>query len=102
MESISPRGRDNYGSDAELSANWQAGGRKEVPRVLRPWCDRVSLPGNDFWLLDGEMVVFDVFDGMDQRAEIPLGRDPVIVKYRADAFSALWESAIPHRDHCPA
>ncbi|MEV6861840.1 DUF6879 family protein [Streptosporangium subroseum] len=147
--------RDNYGIDADLFANWQAGDREEVPRVLKPWCDRVkagvaegktyrrvcvvseplsayqrwcfeatndlkveagedlrwvprqltstlSLPGNDFWLLDGETVVFNIFDGTDKRAEIQLYRDPAIVKHCADAFSALWDLAISHRDYRPA
>lgn len=147
--------RDNYGIDADLFANWRAGDREEVPRVLKPWCDRVragvaegktyrrvcvvseplsayqrwcfevtnglkveagedlrwvprrltstlSLPGNDFWLLDGETVVFNVFDGTDRRAEIQLYRDLAVVKHCADAFSVLWDLAIPHRDYRPA
>src|SRR5437868_1858632 len=147
--------RDNYGIDAELFANWRAGDRDEVPRVLKPWCDRVkagvaagktyrrvcvvseplsayqrwcfeatnglkveagedvrwvprkrtstlSLPGNDFWLLDGQAAIFNVFDGIDSRAEMQLYRDPAVVKFCAEAFASLWAVAVPHREYDPA
>lgn len=147
--------RDNYGVDRELFARWRSGDREEVPRVLKPWCDRVrdgvaagktyrrlcvvseplseyqqwcfeatvglkveagedvrwvsrrltstlGLPGNDFWLLDGETVIFNVFDGTDSRAEIQLHQDPAVVKFCADAFAALWGLSIPHRQYRPA
>ncbi|MFC5182793.1 DUF6879 family protein [Actinomadura harenae] len=146
--------RDNYGIDRELFANWRQGDRDEVPRTLKPWCDRVRagvaegkvyrricvvseplsayqrwcyeatnglkveagedlrwvprnltsrmvMPGNDFWLLDGEAVLFNVFDGSDLRAEIQYHADPYVVKSCGDIYSALWDIAIPHHEYRP-
>ncbi len=62
----------------------------------------VALPGNDFWLLDGEVITFGVFDGNDLRTEIQLSRDPATIRFCQDIFSRLWDLSIPHREYRPA
>ncbi|MFF0575080.1 DUF6879 family protein [Streptosporangium saharense] len=60
-----------------------------------------SLPGNDFWLLDGETVIFNVFSGDDVNVEIQASSEPNVVKFCADIFAGLWPLAIPHGEYRP-
>lgn len=69
-----------------------------VPRRL---VSAVALPGNDFWLLDGTTVVFGIFSGEDEGVERQLYTDPDVVQLCRDAFAAVWELAIPHREYKP-
>jgi hypothetical protein len=66
-----------------------------LPRRLT---STLLLPGNDFFVLDGEKVIFNVLDGADDRAEQQLYVDAETVKACRDAFEAAWSLAIPHHD----
>ncbi|MBA9003069.1 DUF6879 family protein [Thermomonospora cellulosilytica] len=70
-----------------------------VPRRL---VSTVLLPGNDFFVLDDEMVIFNVLDGANDRAEQQLYRDAEVVKLCRDSFEAAWAVSIPHREYHPA
>ncbi|MDX6740491.1 DUF6879 family protein [Actinocorallia sp. A-T 12471] len=72
----------------------------EVMRWLpRRLASTVFLPGNDFFVLDGEAVIFNVFDGEDQRAEIQLTQDPAVVDRCTAAFTSAWELALPYDEY---
>ncbi len=62
----------------------------------------LALPGNDFFVLDGELVIFNVLDGHDDRAEIQLYDEPDVVKFCVDAFEAAWAVAVPHDRYVPS
>ncbi|MBO2448373.1 hypothetical protein J4573_14810 [Actinomadura barringtoniae] len=57
------------------------------------------LPGNDFFVLDGEVVIFNVLDGDDGRAEQQLWTEADVVEQCRSAFESAWARAVPHRDY---
>ncbi|MFC6884587.1 MULTISPECIES: DUF6879 family protein [Actinomadura] len=67
-----------------------------LPRRL---VSTVPLPGNDFFVLAGKTVIFNVFGGDDRRAEIQLSQDPEVVKLCVSAFDTAWALAIPHGEY---
>jgi hypothetical protein len=67
-----------------------------LPRRL---ASGVALPGNDFWLFDGEVVIFSVFAGDGPVVERQLTKDARIVELCKTAFDAVWELAIPHDEY---
>jgi hypothetical protein len=62
------------------------------------------LPGNDFWVFDDRLVLWNHFTGEGEFA--PEGREateaPAIVRACAVAFESAWERAIPHGQYRPA
>ncbi|MGQ0775695.1 MAG: DUF6879 family protein [Pseudonocardiales bacterium] len=69
-----------------------------VPRRL---VSTLLLPGNDCFVLDDELVIFNVLDGANNRAEQQLYRDAGVVKLCRDSFDAAWAVSIPHREYQP-
>ncbi len=69
---------------------------EQVRWLPRRQASALSLPGNDFWLFDGQLVQWNHFagDGSSQGPE--LNDDPDTVKLCARAFDAVWELAVPH------
>jgi len=65
-----------------------------LPRRLT---STVLLPGNDFFVLDDDLVIFNVLDGCDNRAEQQLHQDAETVKLCRGAFDAAWAVAVPHQ-----
>ncbi|QGV80038.1 DUF6879 family protein [Streptomyces ficellus] len=59
----------------------------------------LALPGNDFWLFDGRLVQFNVFDGVGRWVHTDQTEDPAVVELCASAFEAVWERAIPHEKY---
>jgi hypothetical protein len=64
-----------------------------LPRRLT---SSLLLPGNDVFVLDGAMAVFNVLDGDDGRAEQQLWTDTAVVERCREAFEAAWQVAVPH------
>ena len=62
------------------------------------------LPGNDFWVFDDRVVLWNHFTGEGEVS--PEGwevtEDPTQVKVCAAAFESVWDQAVPHRDYRPA
>ncbi|MGW2822168.1 DUF6879 family protein [Streptomyces sp. NPDC001443] len=58
----------------------------------------IALPGNDFWLFDGDLVLVNHFDGEGENMEVELTRDPEVAKLCDAAFEAVWERATPHAE----
>ncbi|MCP2343060.1 DUF6879 family protein [Actinomadura rupiterrae] len=57
------------------------------------------LPGNDFFVLDGEKALFNVLDGDDNLAEVQLYREPEVVKACLEAFAAASALAVPLHEY---
>ncbi|GAA2119663.1 DUF6879 family protein [Actinomadura alba] len=60
------------------------------------------LPGNDFWLVDGQLVLFNHFDGDGRPTGVETTDDAATAKLCASAFDAVWEHGIDHEDYRPA
>ncbi|CAL9538429.1 MULTISPECIES: DUF6879 family protein [Streptomyces] len=56
----------------------------------------LALPGNDFWLIDGRLVRWNHFTGDGASAGGEMSDDPAAAKLCAEAFSAVWQRAVPH------
>jgi len=98
-EPISEYIRFEYGV---TSANVAAG--EDVRWLPRREASRLLLPGNDFWVFDDRVVLWNHFTGEGETS--PEGRelddDPEAVKACAAAFEAVWDRAIPHGEYRPS
>jgi hypothetical protein len=76
---------------------------EEVRWLPRRRASDLLLPGNDFWVFDDRLVLWNYFTGEGEVA--PEGReateDPALVKMCAAAFELAWERAIPHKEYRP-
>jgi hypothetical protein len=72
---------------------------EQVRWLPRRAASTIALPGNDFWLFDGQLVQWNHFagDGSSQGPE--LTDDQGAVKLCDTAFEAVWDRAIPHFDY---
>ncbi|MHA6759823.1 DUF6879 family protein [Streptacidiphilus sp. PAMC 29251] len=61
----------------------------------------LALPGNDFWLIDDDLVMVHHFSGDGDFVTEEVTRDAAVVKLCASAFEAVWDRAVPHEDYRP-
>ncbi|MEU5880883.1 DUF6879 family protein [Spirillospora sp. NPDC047279] len=61
----------------------------------------LCLPGTDFWLFDGELVMWNHFDGDGRPVLKETTTDPAVVKLCSSAFEAVWERGIDHAEYWP-
>jgi hypothetical protein len=61
------------------------------------------LPGNDFWLFDNELVIFNHFGGDGGWAGDgeEICTEPAVVKLCSSAFEAVWDRGVPHQNYRP-
>lgn len=72
---------------------------EDVRWLPRRYASDIALPGNDFWLFDGQVVRFNHFTGDGASAGPEVVDDPAVTKLCAAAFETVWERAIPHADY---
>lgn len=75
-------------------ANVAAG--EQVRWLPRRRATDLSLPSNDFWLFDGDLLRVHHFSGDGAIVEDEITRHPGLVAHCATAFEAVWERAAPH------
>jgi len=75
---------------------------EDIRWLPRRYSSDLLLPGNDFFVLDSEVVIFNVLDGDDGRAEQQLWTEADVVERCRSAFESAWVRAVPHRDYHPA
>jgi hypothetical protein len=75
---------------------------EDVRWLPRRLASPIALPGNDFWLFDGRLVLFNHFDGDGGWAGVEWADDPPVVKLCASAFAQVWSLATPHADYKPS
>ncbi|MFF7436627.1 DUF6879 family protein [Streptomyces sp. NPDC008122] len=75
-------------------ANVTAG--EDVRWLPRRRATDIALPGNDFWLFDGELLRVHHFSGDGAVVEDEITDDPATVNLCASAFEAVWDRAVPH------
>lgn len=74
---------------------------EEVRWLPRRLASDIALPGNDFWLFDERLAVFNHFTGAGHAAGNEVCEVPATLKLCADAFTSVWERAVPHEDYRP-
>ncbi|MGW7548450.1 DUF6879 family protein [Streptomyces sp. NPDC054770] len=76
---------------------------EQVRWLPRRHASGLALPGNDYWLFDGESVLFHHFAGDGELApdDEEFTRDPAVVKLCADAFETVWNLALDHAEYNP-
>ncbi|MGW7351257.1 DUF6879 family protein [Streptomyces sp. NPDC054784] len=72
---------------------------EQIRWLPRRHASDLALPGNDFWLFDGELVQFNVFDGSGRWVHTDQTDDAAVVQLCASAFEAVWERGIPHEKY---
>ncbi|WP_308168680.1 DUF6879 family protein [Nonomuraea sp. NEAU-A123] len=80
--------------------NLRAG--EEVRWLPRRRASDLALPGNDFWLFDGEVLLINHFSGEGDWLDVEHVTDLEVIKFSAEAFEAVWRRAIPHDQYQPA
>ncbi len=61
----------------------------------------LALPGNDFWLFDTRVVLFNHFAGNGDWGGEERATDPAVVRLCTQAFDAAWSRAVPHEQYQP-
>lgn len=74
---------------------------EDVRWLPRRQASDVAVPGNDFWLLDGRVVQFNIFTGAGDWAAKDRTDDPAVAALCGAAFEAVWERAVPHEKFTP-
>jgi hypothetical protein len=72
------------------------GAGEQVRWLPRRLASNIALPGNDFWLFDGRLAQFNIFDGSGRWTDVDFTEDPATVTLCSSAFEAVWERGIPH------
>jgi hypothetical protein len=80
--------------------NVQAG--EDVRWLPRREASGLALPGNDFWLFDGEVLLINHFSGEGDWLDAEHVTDLDLIEFSAEAFEAVWRCAIPHDQYQPA
>ncbi|MEU1282936.1 DUF6879 family protein [Kitasatospora sp. NPDC005856] len=75
---------------------------EDVRWLSRRQATDLALPGNDFWLFDGKLVLVNHFDGDGEPTAPELVDDPAVTELCATAFAAVWERGVPHATYTPA
>ncbi|QIQ04516.1 DUF6879 family protein [Streptomyces liangshanensis] len=61
----------------------------------------IALPGNDCWVFDGAIVLFNHFSGEGDWSEPgwEVRSEPAVAGLASAAFEAVWERGIPHENY---
>ena len=89
-----------YEWETTTIVNVPAGER--VRWLRRSRASDLMLPGNDFWVFDNRLVRFTEFAGDGSWGPHSFTEDPEQVKRCTEAFEAVWERAIDHKDYQPS
>ncbi|UWE07368.1 DUF6879 family protein [Actinacidiphila bryophytorum] len=85
----------------DITAGHNARAGEEVRWLPRTRATGLALPGNDFWLFDGESLLVNHFSGSGDWTATEHVTEPDVVKLCATAFDAVWALAVPHADYRP-
>ena len=69
---------------------------EEVRWLPRRKASDILLPGNDFWLMDGQVVLWNHFTGNGGPAGHEITDDPHTAGLCAAAFEAVWRRGVAH------
>ncbi|WP_026257744.1 DUF6879 family protein [Actinopolymorpha alba] len=77
------------------------GAGEDIRWIPRRLASSIALPGNDFYLFDGHLVVFLHYTGSGLAIDKVTSTDPHDIELCRSAFEAVWKLAIPHREYSP-
>ncbi len=83
--------------DVTAAHNVAAG--EEVRWLPRAKAAGLLVPCSDFWVFDGQVVLWNHFAGDGSWVGEERADDPALAKLCASSFEAAWERAIPHEDY---
>ena len=86
--------------DVTAAHNVAAG--EEVRWLPRGKAAGLLVPVSDFWVFDGQVVLWNHFAGDGSWVGEEQADDPALAKSCAASFAATWERAVPHEDYRPA
>ncbi|MGY3682975.1 hypothetical protein ACVWXU_006598 [Streptomyces sp. TE33382] len=69
---------------------------EQVRWLSRRKTSGIALPGNDFWLFDGQLVQWNHFAGNGSSQGPEVTSDTAAVKLCSEAFEGVWDRAVPH------
>jgi hypothetical protein len=95
---VTPYIRFEY--DVTDTMNIAAG--EQVRWLPRKLARGLSVPVNDYWVFDDQLVRFGYFAGDGEFLDDELTGDPEVARTCVEAFEAVWERAIPHGEYRPA
>ncbi|MFD7625264.1 DUF6879 family protein [Streptomyces sp. NPDC059851] len=74
---------------------------EQVRWLPRRQASDIALPGNDCWVFDGEIVLFNHFSGDGNWSEPgwEVRSEPAVARLASAAFEAVWERGIPHEKY---
>jgi hypothetical protein len=72
---------------------------EDIRRVPRSRVSMVALPGNDFWMFDGRLVVFLIFAANGLVVDRRQTDDRAAVELCRASFDAVWELSIPDSEY---
>lgn len=72
---------------------------EDIRWIPRSRVSAVSLPGNDFWLFDDEVVVFLIFAGNGLVVDRQKTTDPAVIGLCRNAFETVWKLSIPDSEY---
>jgi hypothetical protein len=74
---------------------------EDIRWVPRRSTSSIAIPGNDFYVLDDELVVFLHYAGSGLNIALTTSTDRADVDRCRTAFEQVWALSIPHRDYQP-
>lgn len=86
----------------EITDRHNVGVGEQVRWLPRRRATDLALPGNDFWLFDGQVLLLNHFSGDGDFVGHELVIAPEVVQLCATAFEAVWERSVPHEEYEPA
>jgi hypothetical protein len=78
-----------------------AGAGEDIRWLPRARASELTFPGNDFWLFDGELLVFLVFAGNGLVVDRTTSTDPALIGRCRASFEAAWALSVPHHQYVP-
>jgi hypothetical protein len=79
---------------AGTQMNIEAG--EQIRWLPRRCASDLGLPGNDFWLFDGRLAQFNVFDGRGRWVGTDFSEEREVLRLCSAAFESVWQRAVPH------
>lgn len=85
----------------EITEQHNVAAGEHVRWLARRRATDITLPGNDFWLFDGEVLLVNHFSGSGDWTDSEMVTEPAVIKLCASAFETVWERATRHSDYQP-
>lgn len=86
--------------DVTRAHNLAAG--EDVRWLPRARAAGLLMPVSDFWVFDGQVVLWNHFAGDGSWSGEEQADDPALAKLCESSFETAWEHGIPHEDYRPA